>query len=316
LSIINADYSNTSFRVTRATIGTHNFVGNQVGYPAQGRTGDNCLLATKVMIPLDGPVREGVGLLGSPSFEIPRSVERDSRFDHLRTGEALRRGLAAKNEHNAATIAWYLLIRWFYLFATLLIAAAGADSYSNLGALAIMLTNVSLVAFTIAYYVLVERAVTRFRALRPLFCSIYQIGFWRIERLWKLPEMGHLAIFNGTPFRGFLWRLLGVRMGRRVFDDGSILMERTMITIGPECTLNLGSRVQTHSQEDGTFKSDRTTLGAGCTVGINALVHYGVTMGDGAVLACDSFLMKGEEMPADARWGGNPAKEMGDDVRG
>jgi len=35
-----------------------------------------------------------VGLLGSPSFEIPRSVERDSRFDHLRTGEALRRSLA------------------------------------------------------------------------------------------------------------------------------------------------------------------------------------------------------------------------------
>jgi len=39
-------------------------------------------------------------LLGAPCFEIPRSVERDSRFDHLRTGEALRRGLAAKNRYN------------------------------------------------------------------------------------------------------------------------------------------------------------------------------------------------------------------------
>ena len=58
--------------------------------PPRGRTGDNCLLATKVMVPVDGEVREGVGLLGSPSFEIPRSVQRDSRFDHLQD----RRGTA------------------------------------------------------------------------------------------------------------------------------------------------------------------------------------------------------------------------------
>jgi acetyltransferase-like isoleucine patch superfamily enzyme len=35
-----------------------------------------------------------------------------------------------------------------------------------------------------------------------------------------------------------------------------------------------------------------------------------VTMGDRAVLAADSFLMKGEEMPPLALWGGNPAKKM------
>ncbi|MFD2400142.1 hypothetical protein ACFSVJ_29790 [Prauserella oleivorans] len=71
LAVVNADYSGTSFRVSRTTIGPRNFLGNGVVYPAQGRTGDNCLLATKVMVPLDGPVREGVGLLGSPAFEIP-----------------------------------------------------------------------------------------------------------------------------------------------------------------------------------------------------------------------------------------------------
>ncbi len=88
--------------------------------------------------------------------------------------------------------------------------------------------------------------------------------------------------------------------------------ERTLATIGDDCTLNAGSVIHTHSQEDGTFKSDRITIGAGCTLGIGALVHYGVTMGDGAMLAPDSFLMKGEEMPPHARWGGNPAREMRD----
>ena len=81
LSFINADYSSTHFRVSRVAVGAHNFLGNRIAYPAQGRTGDNCLLATKVMVPLDGKVREGVGLLGSPSFEIPRTVERDQQLD-------------------------------------------------------------------------------------------------------------------------------------------------------------------------------------------------------------------------------------------
>ncbi|HEX2804702.1 MAG TPA: hypothetical protein VHN80_00860, partial [Kineosporiaceae bacterium] len=45
-----------------------------------------------------------------------------------------------------------------------------------------------------------------------------------------------------------------------------------------------------------------------------AMVHYGVTMGDGAVLAPDSFLMKGEEMPPGAYWGGNPAGELRDNL--
>ena len=74
--------------------------------------------------------------------------------------------------------------------------------------------------------------------------------------------------------------------------------------------LNTATKIQCHSQEDGTFKSDRTTIGDGCTIGVNAMVHYGVTMSDHSLLAPDSFLMKGEEIPRHAWWGGNPASEM------
>jgi acetyltransferase-like isoleucine patch superfamily enzyme len=51
-------------------------------------------------------------------------------------------------------------------------------------------------------------------------------------------------------------------------------------------------------------------IGAGCTIGVAAFVHYGVTMGDGSALAADSFLMKGEDVPPRGRWGGNPAREI------
>ncbi|MEV7863938.1 Pls/PosA family non-ribosomal peptide synthetase [Streptomyces hirsutus] len=309
LSVINADYSATSFRVSRASIGPRNFLGNNIAYPTGGRTGDNCLLATKVMVPLDGEVREGVGLLGSPCFEIPRSVERDSRFDDLRTGEVLRRRLAAKNRHNVRTMALMLFVRWLHTLTLTFLALASVQMYGVLGHIVIATYMALTLALSTAYYILVERCVTSFRRLRPMLCSIYDPAFWSHERLWKVPDH-YLNIFNGTPYKTLVWRLLGVRIGSRVFDDGCYLTERTLTAIGDESTLNAGSKVQCHSQEDGTFKSDVTTLGTGCTLGVAAHVHYGVTMGDGAELAPDSFLMKGEEIPPHARWGGNPAVEM------
>ncbi|MFJ3799124.1 Pls/PosA family non-ribosomal peptide synthetase [Streptomyces sp. NPDC090088] len=309
LSVLNADFSSTSFRLSRATIGPHNFLGNNIAYPAGGRTGDNCLLATKVMIPLDGEVREGVGLLGSPCFEIPRTVERDTRFDHLRTGDALRHRLAAKNRYNLRSMALMLFVRWLHTFALTLFGLASVDLYGVLGQAVIAGYLALTLAFSTVYFILVERCIGSFRALRPRLCSIYEPYFWWHERLWKVPDH-FLNVFNGTPFKALVWRLLGVRIGRRVFDDGCYLTERTLATIGDDCTLNAGSKIQCHSQEDGTFKSDVTTLGTGCTLGIAAHVHYGVTMGDGAVLAPDAFLMKGEEVPPNARWGGNPAIDM------
>ena len=310
LSIINADFSSTSFRVSQATIGPHNFLGNGIAYPSQGKTGANCLLATKVLVPIEGEMRENVGLLGSPSFEIPRNVERDTSVNHRIGRRGLQHRLAAKKKHNIGTMKLYLLVRWLFFFAVILIAGAAGDFYASLGALAIVLASLLILLFSLGYWLLVDRIVTRFIPVRPLICSIYDIGFWRHERFWKVPSRAYLHAFDGTPFKNVIWRLLGVRLGRRVFDDGLWLTERTLASIGDDCTFNAGSGVQGHSQEDGAFKSDNTTIGSGCTLGVGAFVHYGVTIGDGVVLAPDSFLMKGEEVPPYAHWGGNPAREM------
>ena len=309
LNVVNDDFSSTSFRVSRVAIGPRNFFGNDVTYPAGGATGDNCLLAIKVMVPLDGKVREGVGLLGSPPFEIPRSVERDSRFDHLRTGEALRRGLAAKNRFNLRTIGIFLLTRLVGVFLVTAIDLAAVELFYGVLAHTVMAGLFALSAVVAAvYYASVERVFEAISPPPPPICSIYDSRFWWVERVWKLHPIHFFHLFDGTPFKSQLWRLIGVRIGRRVFDDGVYISEPTLTAVGDECVLNQRSKIQCDSQEDGTYKSGRTTLGAGCTVGVGAFVHYGVTMGDGSVLAADAFLMKGEHVPPGARWGGNPAR--------
>ncbi|EXU67687.1 hypothetical protein Z951_13260 [Streptomyces sp. PRh5] len=93
---------------------------------------------------------------------------------------------------------------------------------------------------------LAERAVLGFRTLRPRFCSLYERPFWRHERYWKVPSVLYLALFNGTPFKPAIWRLLGVRMGHRVFDDGCRILERTLTQVGDDCALNADSILQAH----------------------------------------------------------------------
>ena len=312
LSMMNAEFSSTTFRLSQTSIGERNYLGNGIAYPPRGKTGDNCLLATKVMVPVSGKVRENVGLLGSPPFEIPRSVERDSSFDYLRHGEEFRRRLAAKNRHNFVTILWCLAARWFFVFLLTVLMGVAGDFYALLGAAAIVLELVLAAVLGIAYWILVERIVTGFKPLPVLFCSIYEPAMWRHERYWKVPSTPYLTAFAGTPFINMILRRVGSRVGRRVFNDGCGMPERALVIIGDDCTLNEASTIQCHSQEDGTFKSDYSTLGSNVTLGPGSHVHYGVTIGDGAELTTDSFLMKGEQVPAGARWGGNPAYEIRD----
>jgi non-ribosomal peptide synthetase-like protein len=308
LSVMNADYSNTSFRVSQVTVGPNNFLGNNIAFPSGARVGPNVLLATKVMVPIDGPVRSDIGLLGSPPFEIPRgSAREESGDDPLADLESLRPRLAAKNRHNALSMLLVLLIRYVQLLGTVLLAAVAFSFYTRFGALSVAAALVAGMVFNALYAAVIERAVRGFRPLTPQNCSIFARYFWGHELLWKVYTR---PIFTGTPLNPVLWRLAGVRMGKRVFDDGVAIPEKSLTTIGDDTVLNAGAVLQGHSLEDGLFKSGYTTVGEGCTIGINAFVHYGVTMGDAAVLETDAFLMKGSEVGRGEWWRGNPAEQV------
>jgi non-ribosomal peptide synthetase-like protein len=309
LSVMNAEYSATSFRVARTAIGANNFLGNRIAYPPQGRTGDDCLLATKVQVPLTGPVRQGVGLLGSPSFEIPRTVARDSALDVADPAE-LAAVLRRKNRHNAVSMVLHILVRWFAFYLLTVVVAAVASLPFALGAGEVMLVEVVGLLVFVGWFVLVERCLAPLKSLAPQGCSIYDPAFSRHERYWKVPAPNWVQLFNGTPFKPLVWRLLGVRVGARVFDDGVNLTEKSFTTIGDDATLGEGSVIQCHSQEDGGFKSDRVEIGARVTLGVSSFVHYGTTIGEDTILAPDTFLMKGEEVPPGSFWGGNPAREI------
>ena len=310
VSFMNADYSPTSFKVSRAAIGAHNFLGNAVLYPAGAKTGDNCLLATMVAVPIDGPVRHDVGLLGSPAFEIPRSVLRDALPEEHRHRAHFRRDLAAKNRHNLRTMALLMLVRWLNISLAMIIMFAALELSDQFGFLAVSASFAVMLVVGLLVPIGIERLARGLKPLQPQLCSIYNPYFWWHERYWKMSLQSRYAnLLSGTPFKPLLWRLLGVRIGSRVFDDGCGIIERTLVTVGSRCVLNVGTTLQSHSQEDGMFKSDHIVVGDDVTLGVSAFVHYGVTVEDGAVVAADSFVMKGSTLTRGSLWAGNPADE-------
>ena len=311
LSMMNAAMSATSFRLSHTKIGDHNYLGNNIHYPHDGRTGENVLLGTKVMIPIDGPVRENVGLLGSPAFEIPRAVSRDLELSTAMDDATRALRLHTKNRHNLVTIVTWLLSNWLFVFVTTIAGYAAIVAFPAYETLSLAAFTVVIALAGILFFAFTERASLGFKPLKPRTVPVLAPYFWAHERHWKFCESPLQSMFKGTPFKNVVSRLLGVKVGRRVFDDGAQFLEKTLITVGDYANLNEGVTIQGHSLEEGVFKSDYISIGSGCSLGTSAFIHYGVRVGENVVIDPDSFLMKGEIPEPGSIWQGNPAKAVG-----
>ena len=245
LSIINADFSSTSFRVSRASIGAAQLPREPHRLPRAGQD--------RRQLPARDEGRwsrstarsaKAWACSGSPSFEIPRSVERDSQFDQL---QHRRRAAppAAPQEPAQRCAPWrlFLLVAVAATSSLLtVLALAAVDLYArsraagDRAALFVLSPAVHRV-----YFVLVERG----RRGVPARCSRSSARsttrLLAARALLEGARRAYLQLFDGTPFKNVVWRMLGVRIGQRVFDDGCYLTERTLVTIGDDCTLNAGS---------------------------------------------------------------------------
>ncbi len=312
LTMGNVTFSSHAFRIGAARVGANSFLGTDIYVPPGARLGDNCLIGTKTMVPVDGPLRENVGLLGSPAFEIPRAAARDLELVGRLDDAQRRKRLTEKTRHNLATMLLVLAKGFVAEFVVLYVLTLTAELYGWQSLPAISAALAGLALFVLGLDILAERWAYGFRRMKPLVATAYERGFWKIERYWKLSGSGsHTSLFAGTPFRPWVLRLCGAKVGACVYDDGANMSERTLVEIGDGATLNQGAMLQSHSLEEGAYKSDFIRIGAGSTLAVGSFVHYGVTMGERTRLDPDAFLMKGEITPADSRWRGNPARLVG-----
>lgn len=310
LVMVNTKQSSTAFELSHIHIGADNFLGNHLFFIPNAMVGNNCLIATKAMIPIDGVLRENTGILGSPSFEIPRATGKDKDFDPFARNDFICKGIKRKNGYNLRTILLFLMAGFlpFLLFVTAIYALVAY--HPVWGFWGWLLASIIGFLFSVAYLVALEWWALGFCRMKPVESSIYDPIYWKTERYWKFSETFLNSFMVGTPFRAIINKMMGVRQGKKVFDDGLHISEKTLVEIGDYCNFNASSVLQSHSLEQGRFKCDYIKVGDYCSVESNAFIHYGATIGDHAVIGMDSFVMKGEVVESGSVWRGNPAQAV------
>lgn len=299
--VANVEYAFDSFRFRTATIGTNTSIGDQVTWPSAARVGEDCLVATRTAVPLTGPIRSGIGLQGSPAVEMPRrSGEVPALFDQP---AELGRSLASRIAYDRGTLALRLLASVGWL--TAVFALTSALILAPLPGW--MIATIVVISAIVLRWIsrLVAEGLARMATQpRPMAFSILDPRFGRHQRVRKL-GLDPSVLLNGTPLRPLWWRLRGAEVGRCVFDDGVQLSEPSLVSVGDQVELGLGSTLQAHQSQDVFYSTALVVVGERSVIGNRALLIAGTQLGADTVVAGDTVLF-GETGDSGSGWLGNP----------
>ena len=293
------------------TIGKRAFIGNSAVLPPGAVIGDNGLIGCLSIPPTSVPGAEAPGSswLGSPALFLPQRAESHA-FGAETTFEPSRR---LRYQRAAIELARITLPATCFLVLTSVLLSVFLLIHDQvaLWVLALLFPFLYL-GFGLAagLFVVAAKWVVMGR-YRPCERPLWSPFVWKNELVTSLHD-NFAATFlveslRGTPFIAWYFRLLGSKIGRRVFMNTTELTEFDLITIGDDVALNADATVQTHLFEDRVMKMSTIALGPKCSVGSLSLVLYDTTMAEGARLGDLSLLMKGEVLPSWTGWEGIPA---------
>jgi non-ribosomal peptide synthetase-like protein len=117
-----------------------------------------------------------------------------------------------------------------------------------------------------------------------------------------------LDYLQGTPFLPPVLRLMGVKIGKRVFLNTTDITEFDMVAISDDAALNQDCGPQTHLFEDRVMKVGPVKIGARSSVGAGTIILYDSELGDDTRIEALSLVMKGERLSPGTDWIGSPVK--------
>jgi non-ribosomal peptide synthetase-like protein len=295
-------------------IGKRSFIGNSAMLPPGTTVGDSVLIGCLSTPPAkaEDALREDTAWLGSPAIFLPQR-QKSAGF-----GEEMTFNPTAKLRVQRATIEFIrviapstgFIILLSLLFSGLLLLNDAEEFDIRRTLLFFPALYIGCAAAAAAVTIVVKWAlVGRYRAgEKPLWSTFV----WRNELVNAMHE--HLAepfligSLTGTPFVCWYFRLLGARIGGRVYMETTDFSEFDLAEIGDEAALNADCTIQTHLFEDRVMKMSTVQVGPRCRVGTGSLVLYDTRMEEGAALGDLSLLMKGEVLPAGTKWEGIPGR--------
>ena len=120
-----------------------------------------------------------------------------------------------------------------------------------------------------------------------------------------------LGVFRGTPFALWIYRGLGLSVGQGTIMLGTQPQETLLISVGKDCVIEAGARLDGHYLEHLQFVYNPLEVGDMCWVQECARVMPGTTMKAMARVLPGSMVLPGDTLEKDMIWGGLPAEPIG-----
>jgi non-ribosomal peptide synthetase-like protein len=110
----------------------------------------------------------------------------------------------------------------------------------------------------------------------------------------------------GTPVFSAVLRAHGAKIGRGVSIETKWLPEPDLVSAGDGVVVNRGCVVQTHLFQDRILRLGPVRLDAGATLGPHTVALFDTHLGHDCSIGANSLVMRGETVPAQRRFEGNP----------
>ena len=310
------DIRNQELIIEKTIIGNKSFVGNSALIPQGYRLGDNKLIGVTSIPPLQNPIsdNEPSDWFGSPAVRLPRRITGTIYPDWLTYKPSFtRRAVRTIIEFMRILIPETVTLSLGLLFIAYTHDLLTSDD------------NFFMIFLQFPFYYIGIVSIPSF-----LFCLLIKwvlIGKYREEqypmwtwKVWRTEAVTSifealatpflLTNLQGTPFLPFLFRLMGVKVGKRVWMNTADITEFDMVTLGDDCAFNTYSGPQTHLFEDRVMKIGKVDIGERSSIGAGSVVLYNTEIENNCKVGPLSLVMKGEHLLKNTNWFGIPIERL------
>ncbi|MEI8194671.1 MAG: Pls/PosA family non-ribosomal peptide synthetase, partial [Phycisphaerae bacterium] len=294
------------------TVGNRSFVGNGAYVPDGANIPDDILIGVQTRTPDNHQMAPGQTWLGSPPLLLPARECLAGFADRLTFHPSPWRRLGrAAIETLRIVLPMAFVIALGYVIMQQVLPLAEEEKWGTLncalGAFSCLFGLASFLLVLALKWLLIGR-------YRPRSAPMWTPFVWLSEAVTNLYEslaVPNLLVFlRGTPFLPWALRLLGAKIGQRVYMDTTDLTEFDCVRIGDESELNGWCGPQTHLFEDRIMKIGLVEIGAQANIGSCSTILYDTHVGDRVTLGPLTLVAKGERLPPDTRWEGTPAASV------
>lgn len=153
---------------------------------------------------------------------------------------------------------------------------------------------------------------TRLRPFRGGYFTAAAVPWYLHNGLFYVARFTVLPFVTLTPIGVWFLRAMGMYVGKRARITSENFSDVSMIELGDDCSIGGSANLFAHYGGGGRLVIAPVVIGRRATIGEKATVMGDVIVGDDAVLLAHSVLMPGSRVPPGARWGGVPARPIGD----